>query len=213
MEFNMGLDIIAISKAVPIKCQGGEECDDTHYGFCPEPEKRREGLKPGCHIIGKGGRWMHFRAGSYAGYGNWRRELAVLALGVEPQEIWEHPRRFRGKPFVELIDFPDTVGPCIGPKSSKKLHSEFVAFARKARAYYANTAPPCPPSKLTSNKATSRKGHANQLGLTNAREFAQALGAVMPTPASDDLSWIQEVYDNFLAAFRLASNGGFVMFC
>jgi hypothetical protein len=99
----MGVDIVAVSRAVPIPCKGDDSCDETHFTVGSYP-KRRDGLKPGCYVKGKGGREFGFRAGSYIGYSDWRKTLCLLALGVVPQEVWEHPRRFQGKPFVELID-------------------------------------------------------------------------------------------------------------
>ena len=131
----MGVDIEAISRAKYVACRGDEECDEKHYGVGSYP-KRRDGLKPGCYVVGKGGRSMGFGAGTYVGYNDWKRQLSRMALGVEPEEVWDAPRRFRGKPFVELIDFPDGVGPIIGPKTSAKLYADFVAFASKARKHY-----------------------------------------------------------------------------
>src|SRR6516164_9643288 len=87
----MGLDIMALSKAVYIECDGGDECDETHFEFCPHPDKRREGLKRGCHVVGKGGETIGFRVGSYSGFSFWKRHLSLLCLGVEPEEVWTHP--------------------------------------------------------------------------------------------------------------------------
>ena len=210
----MGLDIVAISKAVPVECHGGDACDETHFQFCPHPNKRREGLNLGCHVVGRGGRSMGFGAGTYAGYDAWRRELCLLALGVEPEEVWEHPRRFRGKQFVELVDFPDSVGPCIGPMTSKKLYGDFAAFARRAKEYYAKPNSLRPQSSVPiSTRAKGKKSRINQAGLHSAAQLANAVGGGLASVDSDDLAWMQEVYDDFRKAFRLASNGGFVMFC
>jgi hypothetical protein len=208
----MGVDIIAVSRAVPIPCKGDDACDETHFAV-GSYRKRREGLKPGCYVTGKGGRDFGFRAGSYSGYSDWRKTLCLLALGVLPEEVWEHPRRFRGKPFVELIDFPDGVGPVIGPKTSAKLHSDFVAFAAKSKKYYAH------PTPLESSVPTPKKGKAakkhyiNEAGLEDAQRAAEALGGTLPTIDLDNLGWMQEVYDDFRKAFKIASDGGFVMFC
>src|SRR4051812_20179100 len=123
----MGLDIVAVSKVRRIECDGGEECDERHFTV-GSYRKGRDDLKPGCYVKGKGGRDFGFRAGTYIGYSDWRTELCLLALGVSPEEVWENPRRFRKKPFVELIDFTDSVGPVIGPRTSAKLYDDFVAF-------------------------------------------------------------------------------------
>jgi hypothetical protein len=88
-------------------------------------------MKPGCYVAGRGGKDTGFSI-PYSGYNAWRRELCLMALAVEPEEVWEHPRRFHRKPFAELIDFPDCGTFTIGPTTSAKLHADFVAFAAKA---------------------------------------------------------------------------------
>jgi hypothetical protein len=202
----MGVDIIAISKAKFVACRGDEECDEKHYGV-GSYRKRRDGLKPGCYVVGKGGRSMGFGAGTYAGYNDWKRQLSLLALGVEPEEVWEHPRRFRDKPFVELIDFPDGVGPIIGPKTSVKLYADFVAFATRAKKHYLKRPAQEPPS------SARMKRHINQTGLSTAEEVAGALGGtLMGASEGDDMAWMWEVYRGFRRAFKLASDGGFVSF-
>ena len=131
----MGLDIVAISKAKLVACQGGDKCPFSHYevGF---DRKRKDGLTTGCYIKGEGGRSCFVGDASYSAYNAWRRHLSLLSLAVEPEAVWEHPRRFRGKPFAELIDFPDAGGTIIGPKTSAKLYADFVAFASKAKRHY-----------------------------------------------------------------------------
>jgi hypothetical protein len=206
----MGLDILAVSKAEPVSCTGDEACEETHFTV-GSFRKRRDGLNPGCYVKGKGGREFGFRAGSYRGYSSWRTELCLLALGVMPEEVWGNPRRFRGKPFVELIDFPDGAGPVIGPKTSAKLHGDFVAFAATARRHYANPTPLQPPSPPTPKRGKNR--HVNQAGLEDARSLAEVLGGTVTAVDADDLGWMQEVYSNFRRAFKIASDGGFVIFC
>ncbi len=72
------------------------------------------------------GKSYSFRAGSYSGYGYWRRWLSEIFLGVKPEEIWENPKKFKGKPFVELIDFTDCDG-VLGKTVCKKLAEDFQA--------------------------------------------------------------------------------------
>lgn len=72
-----------------------------------------------------------FKAGSYSGYNRWREKLSLLALGVMPEEVWDQPELYRGKPFVELIHFSDCEG-VIGPKTSAKLAKDFVEFKERA---------------------------------------------------------------------------------
>lgn len=82
----MGLDVEAISRATFVTCRNEENCDDTHH-FVGSLRKRRDGLKAGCYVKGNGGRCFGFRAGSYTGYSEWRRQLSLLALEVEPEEV------------------------------------------------------------------------------------------------------------------------------
>src|SRR5262245_2750298 len=133
----MGLSIRAISKAQFVKCDGwvdeeaGESCDhDAQVGSFP---LRREGLKPGCYIAGKGGRSFSFEIG-YSAYARWFDELYRMLYGVDANGVYRNLRRYRGKPFVEFVGVPSSSdGPTIGPKMSSKLHADFVAFAREAR--------------------------------------------------------------------------------
>ena len=206
----MGLDVVAISKATRVACWGDEECDETHYGV-GSYRKRRDGVKPGCYIVGNAGRSSFVVGVSYAGYSAWRRQLSLLSLGVEPEAVWEHPRRFRGKPFAELIDFPDGVGPIIGPKTSAKLSADFVAFASKAQRHYQIPSIHVPAQRSKRLTAKSKR-HVNRAGLSSAEEVAKALGGLMPAPESEDRTWMWEIYRDFRRAFRLASNRGFVAF-
>ena len=65
-----------------------------------------------------------FRAGSYSGHGQFRAALCEAALGVPPENVWEDPDEFRGKPFYELINFSDCEG-AIGPEVCAKLAADF----------------------------------------------------------------------------------------
>ena len=206
----MGLDVVAISKATRVACRGGEECDETHYGV-GSYRKRRDGVKPGCYIVGNGGRSRFVTYVPYAGYSAWRRQLSLLSLGVEPEEVWEHPRRFRGKPFAELIDFPDGAGPIIGPKTSAKLYADFVAFASKAKRHYQTPSIQMPAQGSKRLTAKSRR-HVNRAGLSSAEEVVKALGGVMQVPEEEDRTWMWEIYLGFRRGFKLASDDGFVAF-
>jgi len=64
---------------------------------------------------------MGFRAGSYSGYGDWRRALARL-VGRSAEDIWDNPTP---GPFVELINFSDCEG-VIGAAVSAKLAKDFA---------------------------------------------------------------------------------------
>lgn len=79
-------------------------------------------LQNGCYE----GEWVgNFRAGSYSGYNEWRRELCLMALGVEPEVVWQNYEDYKGRPFVELINFSDCEG-TIGPAVSRKLYNDFL---------------------------------------------------------------------------------------
>jgi hypothetical protein len=141
----MGIGITGISKAKLVSCSG--DYVEGEYDVCLEehdtvstPGQGKDAVKMGCYIAGRGGRTFSLDF-NYAAYNGWIRRLSLMALGVEPEEVWHHPRHFRGKPFVELIDFPDTDGGAIGPITSAKLYGDFVAFASKARSYYAKSTP------------------------------------------------------------------------
>jgi hypothetical protein len=98
---------------------------------------RLSGMKQGLYEYTEQSERHHFRAGSYSGYNWWRQQLCQFAHGVEPQEVWQHPRRYRGKPFVELIDFTDCDGR-IGTKVAAKLAGDFRDH-RKPAADFATT--------------------------------------------------------------------------
>ena len=209
----MGVDIYGISKAKYVACQGDDEdCDETHYTVFAYP-KRRDGLKLGCYVIGKGGRSCYVRF-SYGGYDAWIRQLSRLALGVEPEEVWQHTRRFRDKPFVELIDFPDATDGTIGPITSAKLHDDFVALASAARTHYAKHCVTRPrPSRFKKRPVAKDKPRFNRAGLSAALGLAQALGGtVTGSEEGEDLGWMWKSYRDFRRAFKLAQDGGFVLF-
>lgn len=69
-----------------------------------------------------------FCAGSYTGYGDWRRELAYM-VGIEDLAAWwKNPTTC---PFAELLDFSDCEG-VIGPVVSAKLARDFAEWQWKA---------------------------------------------------------------------------------
>ena len=207
----MGFDIVAISKAKLVACQGGDKCPFSHYEVGAY-RKREDGLTPGCYIKGKGGRSCFVGYASYAAYNAWRRHLSLLSLAVEPEEVWEHPRRFRGKPFAELIDFPDRSGTIIGPKTSAKLHADFVAFSSKARKYYQTPASQISAHRPTRPKATSKRSIDRALGLSVVAEVTTAVGGIVHAPESEDRTWMWKIYLGFRRGFKLASDAGFVAF-
>lgn len=79
-----------------------------------------------CYDISSGENF-DFRAGSYGGYTEWRRQLSNAVLDVDPSEIWKNPQAFQDKPFYELIHFADNEG-CIGPEAAADLFDDFAAY-------------------------------------------------------------------------------------
>lgn len=106
------------------------------------------------------------------------------------EEVWDHPRRYRGRPFVELIDFPDAAGPAIGSATSAKLHGDFAKFAAKAKRHFDSL----------STLAGEQKASAKSKRSTNVEQ-------------PDDCSWMWQVYRDFRKAFKVAGDKGLVVFC
>jgi hypothetical protein len=93
-----------------------------------------KGMKPGLYEYTERSEKHGFSAGSYSYYNGWRRRLCQFAHGVDPEEVWNNPRRHRGKPFVELIDFSDCDGR-IGTQVSAKLARDFRDHHKRAADY------------------------------------------------------------------------------
>jgi hypothetical protein len=145
----MGLDIFAVShlryvrpmprgKALErLEAEAEEQGKSLHeiYFFLSSNDSthraRLGGMKVGLYARTKSSRSYGFRAGSYSGYNWWRNELSLFALDEEAEEVWVEPRRYRGKPFVELIDFTDCDGR-IGTTVAAKLAADFTGYAKKA---------------------------------------------------------------------------------
>jgi hypothetical protein len=146
----MGLDIGAYSKVVgnylgPSKQFTDEQRERLYEedrvlnvysvsGF----EERLDGYAEGLYRCQ--GESLGFRAGSYSGYNWWRRHLSLMALGVEPEDVWADPQEYAGEPFVELINYSDCDG-CIGPRTSRKLARDFRRHAGRAAAYFQKNGP------------------------------------------------------------------------
>lgn len=105
------------------------------WGSIPHEGKRGPCLKVS---IGEG-ETMHFRAGSYSGYGEWRDGLARAAFGVDGAlVIWEDRASYVGEPFYELIDFSDCEG-IFGPEVCAKLAKDFQEHRHTVRASLAES--------------------------------------------------------------------------
>lgn len=121
----MGLDVAYYSKVTfvrPFECSEDVRTAvqlEALYTFLPNAGQT-DGLQDGWYEVeGEGG----FRAGSYGGYNAWRAWLAGM-FDMAPRLVWREPDRFKGRPFVELINFSDCEG-FIGPKTSAKLAKDF----------------------------------------------------------------------------------------
>lgn len=128
----MGLDIAAYSKLVLADAPSDET--SNHYfrayvGALDFTEKNWPGhtcgIKPGVYTFDK---CFSFHAGSYSGYGNWRRWLARIAGWQSIEDCWNATNAERqGLPFSELLHFADNEG-VIGAKVAAKLASDFANY-------------------------------------------------------------------------------------
>jgi len=67
---------------------------------------------------------IHFRAGSYSGYNQWRAQLCMLIHDIQPSVMWDNPEVYVNKSFYHLINFSDCEGTITG-KEAIKLASDF----------------------------------------------------------------------------------------
>ena len=147
----MGLDISYASKINFEKRREPdfEEMDQNGVFLYPNDSflDQSEGIKGGEYI--SEGIQGSFRAGSYSGYSSWRRTLAKM-IGWEIEDLWQHVGTLVQRnenlndvlnesdelkvdiPFVELLNFSDCEG-FIGPKTSAKLHADFLEWDEKAK--------------------------------------------------------------------------------
>ena len=81
-----------------------------------------------------------FRAGSYSGYGLWRKELALLVGITDIEAFWkrcdelESSGRTPDAPFWQLLHFSDCEG-AIGPDVCKPLAKDFADWEDRARKH------------------------------------------------------------------------------
>jgi len=134
----MGLDITAYSKlqiltpeeikaserSIGVPVDFGEEVITLSDSQIGSPDNWIFDMKPGTYFQSKGTEEFDFRAGSYSGYGAYRKMLSECFLGVQPGEVWYSESSYEDKPFYEQINFSDCEG-FIGPKVSAKLHEDY----------------------------------------------------------------------------------------
>jgi hypothetical protein len=136
-----------------------------------------------------------------------------MALGVEPAEVWNYPRRFRAKPFVELVNFPEAGGGAIGPITSAKLYEDFVAFAPRARRYYAACIPNVFTPPRVDARAAENTTHRKRIGLSAVAALTRSLfGTELDWDEGENLDWIWDSYRQFRRALRLAKDAGLLAF-
>ena len=147
----MGLDISYASK-INFEKRREPDFEEMHQNsvfLYPNDSllDQSEGIKNGEYI--SEGIQGSFRAGSYSGYSNWRRTLSKM-IGWEIEDLWLHVGTLVQRnenlndvlnesdelkvdiPFVELLNFSDCEG-FIGPKTSAKLHADFLEWDEKAK--------------------------------------------------------------------------------
>ena len=147
----MGLDISYASK-INFEKRREPDFEEMHQNsvfLYPNDSllDQSEGIKNGEYI--SEGIQGSFRAGSYSGYSSWRRTLAKM-IGWEIEDLWQHVGTLVQRnenlnnvlsesdelkvdiPFVELLNFSDCEG-FIGPKTSAKLHADFLEWDEKAK--------------------------------------------------------------------------------
>jgi hypothetical protein len=173
----MGLDISAYSKTASNFLKSDEEVSEEEREQLYESagvarisanssfEDQLDGYQEGFYRVK--GKSTGFRAGSYSGYNWWRRHLCLMALELEPDDVWSDPEVHEGRPFVELINFSDCEG-CIGPETSKKLLADFRAHAEKAEAYAKARAPGNP------NRPDEDEDTVHPWWLENYKEWTEA---------------------------------------
>jgi hypothetical protein len=138
----MGLDILAIEKAVRVSDEVDKDFKELYYYHGIEIEEgavvrvkvntgfdSHDHLQDGIYLY-QGS--IEFGAGSYGTYNGFRNDLSLIAHGVFAQVIWANPEIYKGSDFYELINFSDCEG-VIGPMTSQKLTSDF----KKHREAYA----------------------------------------------------------------------------
>ncbi len=115
-----------------------EMCDnDIHHIYTSSfPEQAYPYKNNDC--IKLSGNRMHFRAGSYGGYNQWRNQLAQLAHGVEAETVWDLEESYKDKAFFGLINFSDAEG-VISHVTASKLAANFQEYYELAKKHTPDT--------------------------------------------------------------------------
>lgn len=147
----MGLDIMAISnlekkhklteeqEALPWEFQQKKKktrivIDATPYGSEHGGYNRCEDMEGGKYAETEKTTEHHFRAGSYSGYGRFRKLLSEGLAGVDPDTLWNNPELYRDATMFEMINFSDCEG-ILGTGVCQKLYPQFVANREKFESF------------------------------------------------------------------------------
>ncbi len=121
----MGLDIDVYENAKFVKeWSSYDDTDEDGMVFVSNKAfpKRLGEMKEGIYSADRTS--LGFRAGSYGGYGQWRRQLCRLIYGIEIEEWWKTPVAESSQPFAELLNMADNEGD-IGTSVCAKLARDF----------------------------------------------------------------------------------------
>lgn len=124
----MGLDIFAYSKLFEVTEKiSPEEIEDRGLiELKVDEDNRITPTEAGVFCCEEENSFV-FRAGSYFGYNAVREIFSDVGMGVLPQEVWDNPKKYEGKPFYEIVDFSDCSG-AIGTSACQKLLADFRAY-------------------------------------------------------------------------------------
>lgn len=186
----MGLDMVAYSKIVRSEDQSDEGGYNgiriwrDSFGYCELEEGKWESTRAS--------RIHTFRVGSYSSYNQFRDDLCRAIHGVSSHHVYENLEDYVGKPFIGLINFSDCDG-MIGPEISSILYRDFV-----------------------DNRERFIRNISDQPDFL--KETLDPIAIETEFPIEFDLSpghieYYTEVYDDFMLAFEIASDGGVVQFC
>ncbi len=206
----MGIDISGLSKACRVaKRHSDEICDKEDHYPVSNYRKLLDGLKSGCYVCdGK----SFYLGITYIGFDNWRDALSLIVYGVPAQEVFDNPKRFKGRPFVELVTLPFTNNIGIGPTTSAKLYEDFTKHSARVKRGF----------QLLAAEAVSQRGkrkkHRPTLesdGSKAVKLIANAIGGVATMgdhdPNSINWEWKWKIYRDFRRAFKLACDDGIVL--
>lgn len=205
----MGIDITGFSKARRIVGRHSDETCDEEAHYPVRDRKLFDGGKPGCYVAD--GRRYYFYI-SYAGFDTWQNALSLIFHGVPANEVQEHPKQFKGQPFVDMIAFPVSNDVGIGPKTAAKLYSDFAKHATKAKKGFQQIA-----AEAASRKTKRKKRPAKSRSYTAnlAYSLTKALGGMTvggdDDPESVAWEWKWQIYRDFRRALKLACDDGLVL--